>query len=69
MKKVSLTIVPLIVCACLLGGSPQDGGLQSVVSVPPRQSELLKAMEIMPEDITSVIILDDRFTEFPFPSR
>lgn len=63
-KKVFHILLSIVMTATLLTGCKSknaDDLPQPVIT--PRQSELLKALDVMPEDITSVTIQDDHFEE------
>ena len=66
MKKKTLPVLLYVVMAIALltGCKSKDADDLPQPVITPRQSELLKTMNVMPEDITSVTIQDDHFEEY-----
>lgn len=63
-KKVFHILLSIVMTATLLTGcKSKDADDLAQPVITPRQSELLKALDVMPEDITSVTIQDDHFEE------
>lgn len=66
MKKKVIPILLYVVMAVALftGCNSKDATDLPQPVITPKQSELLKALNVMPEDITSVTIQDDHFEEY-----